>query len=79
MIALALERRSTLVVVDELAGRKVAQSLGLKVIGSVGVLIQAKKLKKIPAVKPLIEAMHDAGIYFSQRFIDTVLERIGED
>lgn len=79
VIALALERRSTLVVVDELAGRKVAQSLGLKVIGSVGVLIQAKKLKKIPAVKPLIEAMHDAGIYFSQRFIDTVLERIGED
>ncbi|WP_416666597.1 DUF3368 domain-containing protein [Egbenema bharatensis] len=33
---------------------------------------------EIKAVKPLLEAMHESGIYFSQRFIDSVLRYVGE-
>ena len=36
VIALALERKARLVLIDELTGRKVAESLRLKVSGSVG-------------------------------------------
>lgn len=78
VIALALEKRARLVLMDELTGRKVAESLQLKVTGSVGLLIQAKQLGEIKAVWPLLEAMHEAGIYFSQRFIDSVLRYVGE-
>lgn len=78
VIALALEKRARLVLMDELTGRKVAESLQLKVTGSVGLLIQAKQLSEIKAVKPLLEAMHEAGIYFSRRFIDSVLRHVGE-
>lgn len=78
VIALALEKRAKLVLIDELTGRKVAESLQLKVTGSVGLLIRAKELGEITAVKPLLEAMHEAGMYFSQRFIDSVLQYLGE-
>ena len=78
VIALALERQAKLVLIDELTGRKVAESLQLKVSGSVGLLIQAKQTGKILAIKPLIMDMRAAGIYFSQRFIDRVLLHVGE-
>jgi uncharacterized protein len=78
VIALALAKRARLVLMDELTGRKVAESLQMRVTGSVGLLIQAKQLGEIKAVKPLLEAMHEAGIYFSQRFIDSVLRYVGK-
>lgn len=78
VIALALEQRARLVLLDELIGRKVAQSLGLQVTGSAGILIRAKQLGEIPAVKPLLELMLRKGIYFSRRFVDAVLHEVGE-
>lgn len=78
VITLALERQARLVLIDELTGRKVAESLNLNVSGSVGILIRAKQMGEIPAVKPFLDEMKRQGIYFSQRFIDAVLHQIGE-
>lgn len=78
VIALALERQAQLVLIDELTARKVAESLNLNVSGSVGILIRAKQVGEIVAVKPLLDAMSQQGIYFSQRFIDAVLRLVGE-
>ena len=78
VIALALERQAKLVLIDELTGRKVAKSLGLSVVGSVGLLIQAKRIGKIKTVEPFLSAMQQAGLYFSQRFIDDVLSQVNE-
>lgn len=78
VIALALERQAQLVLIDELTARKVAESLNLNISGSVGILIRAKQVGEIVAVKPLLDAMTNQGIYFSQRFIDAVLRLVGE-
>ncbi len=78
VIALALERQAQLVLIDELTARKVAESLNLNFSGSVGILIRAKQVGEIVAVKPLLDAMTQQGIYFSQRFIDAVLRQVGE-
>jgi predicted nucleic acid-binding protein len=78
VIALALELRPKLVLMDELTGRKVAESLDLKVCGSVGLLIKAKQMGEIPAVKPLLDEMKRQGIYYGQRFIDAVLRTVNE-
>lgn len=79
VITLALEKKAKLVLIDELTGRKVAESLHLNVSGSVGVLIKAKQLGEIEEVKPFLDAMLKQGRYFSQRFIDAVLKLMGED
>ena len=78
MIALALEQHAQLVLLDELTGRKVAESLQLPVIGSVGILIRAKQMQLIPAVRPLLEQMVQRGVRYSQRFVTSILRQIGE-
>ena len=78
VLALALEINASLVLLDELTGRKVAESLNLKVTGSIGVLIHAKQMGYITTIKPLLDQMRQAGIYFSDRFIQAVLRQVGE-
>jgi len=78
VIALALEHNANLVLIDELAGRQVAQSLGLTITGSVGILIRAKQMGKINSIKPILQAMTHQGIHFSARFIAQVLQSVGE-
>lgn len=78
VIALALEDRARLVLMDELTGRKVAESLALNVSGTVGILMRAKQMGAITHVRPLLDEMKRQGVYFSQRFIDVVLKQLGE-
>ncbi len=79
VIALALECHASTVIIDELTGRKVAESLGLPVFGSVGILIRAKQIGEISAVKPYLDEMVRRGVRYSQRFINAILQRIGEE
>ena len=78
VIALGLEQQARLVLIDELIGRKVTESLGLRLTGSVGILIRAKQLGEITAIKPFLDHMVREGIYFSQRFLNAVLLQVGE-
>jgi predicted nucleic acid-binding protein len=56
-ITLALENKADLILVDEIAGRTIAESYGLAFTGSIGCLVEAKRLGIIPAIKPLLDAM----------------------
>lgn len=78
VIALALEQQADLVLNDELTGRKVAESLDLPILGSVGILIRAKQMNLITQVKPLLEAMMQRGVRYNQRFVNSILKSIGE-
>jgi uncharacterized protein len=46
-IQLALEIKADLLIIDEKNGRKVAQEQGLKTLGIIGILIQAKNMNLI--------------------------------
>lgn len=78
--ALTLARQSSarLVVIDELAGRRVAISLGFRVTGTLGVLLDAKRLGLIAAVAPLIDQMIAQGRRISPRLRRFVLDQAGE-
>lgn len=70
-IALALEMNADLILLDEYEGRRVAQRLGLRVMGVVGILLAAKQERLISAVQPLLyELRTTAGFYLS----DTVYQ-----
>ena len=78
VIELAIEVKADLILIDELTGRKVAESFDLNVIGSAGILIKAKDSGKIQAVKPYLDEMIDKGIRYSERFYKSLLHQIGE-
>lgn len=78
-IALALELGAGLVLLDERAGRRAAQRLGLSVVGVVGVLLEAKRKGTIAQVRPQLDALRQtAGFYLSDSLYQHALELANE-
>lgn len=79
-ISLALEVNADYLAIDERAGRRIAKELGLKIIGLIGILVRAKKLRIIQEVKPVLdELISRANFYISKHFYNKILEDIGEN
>lgn len=65
-------------VVDDLQARRCAESLGVPVIGVLGVVLRAKRKKLIPAARPVVVALRDAGLYVSDRLVEQALSHLAE-
>jgi predicted nucleic acid-binding protein len=76
-IALAHEQGHPLLV-DELAGRREADRLGLEVYGTLAVLLEAKVKGLIPAVKPLLDALQGEDFWLSPTLIHDTLRQAHE-
>lgn len=66
------------VIIDDLGGRKCADSLDIPVRGTLGLVLAAKRRGVIPKARPVIEDMMSAGLYLSKRVLDRALEKVGE-
>jgi predicted nucleic acid-binding protein len=78
VLALAIEHKARLVVIDELKGRRYAHRLGLSLTGTLGVLLLAKERGLITAIAPVIEQLNDNGLYFSSELVEQTLALAGE-
>lgn len=72
-IALALELNSRLLI-DERLGRISAKKLGLKIIGTAGVLLLAKQRKLIKQVKPFLLELKSSGYYLSDELSNEIIK-----
>lgn len=78
-ITLALEQKAGLLLMDEIAGRMIAESYDLAFTGSIGCLIEAKQSGIISAVKPLLDAMQqEARFWINSRLYTKILTEQGE-
>lgn len=66
------------VLLDDQAARKCAQSLGLPVLGTLGVILIAKRRDWITAVRPVIEQLQMQKMYMSAALMQSVLKDAGE-
>jgi predicted nucleic acid-binding protein len=64
--------------IDDKRGRKVAKINQIKTVGSLGVLLQAKRAGIIPYVAPLIEQIAANSVFMSESLMRTVLELADE-
>jgi predicted nucleic acid-binding protein len=78
VIQLALDDNLETVCIDEPKGRRVARLSGLRVTGSLGILLRAKREGQLDLLKPCIERMRERGIWISDALARAVLERAGE-
>lgn len=76
-IGCALHHRAALLV-DDLAARRQASAMGLQVIGTLGVLVLAKRRGLIPLVGPVVNEMRAGGHYLSDSALQAVLQAAGE-
>ena len=77
-ISLAAEHENSLLIIDEIKGRKAAKEMGISVTGSLGVLVAAKKKGHIQTVKPLIEKIQKPNFRISEELIEQVLDNVNE-
>jgi uncharacterized protein len=77
-IVLARELDADWVLMDEKKGRRKLDQLGLKKIGTVGILLKAKQAGWLSAVRPEVERLRRQGFSLSQAVVEAVIRRAGE-
>ena len=71
VIALASET-GIKTIIDDLKARKVAETLGLKVTGTIGVLLRAEKLGFIESAYKKTKELREKGFYVSNELLDNI-------
>jgi len=77
-ISLALELDADRLLIDEKAARRLAENLGLMVIGTLGVLLAARRTGRIQAVRPQVEALLEKNFWISPQLVERALASVGE-
>lgn len=78
MILAQQEPTADIVVLDDNAARKTAEFLGLKVTGTIGILVKAKQNGIIQQIKPLLNEIKQNGFFISDRLMNMILHEAGE-
>jgi len=65
-------------VLDDAQARKCAKVLDIPLVGSVGLIVRARKENLIPLAKPAIEKLISIGLYIDSEIITQVLRSVGE-
>ena len=77
-IALSLEIEDSILIIDERKGRKIASSLNIKIIGTIGVLILAHKKGLIKDLITVILKLVNSGFRLSDNLLNRIIEQFGK-
>jgi len=77
-ISLYLEEPVEAILLDEKNARKVARRMGLPVLGTLGILIWAKKNGSIPILREQLDALRLGKFRLSQLIYQEALNQVGE-
>ena len=77
-IALALEYPESLLIIDDLKGRRMASRLGIHITGIFGIFIVAKNEGVIPMIKPVLEKIRKTNFRFSKKIEIEILRQSNE-
>lgn len=79
-IALAIDLDAELLIVDDRRARGVAEEMGVRVTGVVGVLLEAKQRGMVAAIRPFLDSISAiVGFRMSRGFYDAALKAAGEE
>jgi predicted nucleic acid-binding protein len=77
-ISLALEIGAAWVILDDRPARRLAQGLGLPVVGTLVVLVASKRRGFLSAVKPCLDALIHQGFFVAAALYQGILTSVGE-
>jgi predicted nucleic acid-binding protein len=78
VLAWALAHPGCLAIIDDLEGRRCAETLGVRLRGTLGLVLRARRQNVIPEARPVLESLRAAGMYLSNQVVNTALAEIGE-
>ncbi len=78
VLAWALSHPGTPAIIDDLQGRRCAESLGITLRGTVGLVLRARRSGLIDSARAALERLRRGGMYLSDRLCVEVLKEVGE-
>jgi predicted nucleic acid-binding protein len=78
VIQTALDEAHDAVILDDLKARRIAQTLGLQVTGTLGILLQAKQSGLLPSVRNAIAAIEARGMWIAPALAAKAIHLAGE-
>jgi predicted nucleic acid-binding protein len=78
VLALAQERAPATAILDDATARSCAKAIGVPVIGTLGLVLRAKKQGLVKSAAEIMKAIVNAGLYVDDETIRMALEHIGE-
>lgn len=78
VLALALEEKEHLLIIDDSLARRIAKLQSLKFTGTAGILLKAKKEGFINEVEPILNQLKDVGFFLREDMIANILKLSGE-
>ena len=77
-MALALELSKSLLIIDDLKARRLAKTLNIDFMGTIGIIILAKQRGVIKAIKPLLDAIKATNFRISDELENYLLSVLKE-
>ncbi len=65
-------------IVDDLAARNCAETLGIPVRGTLGLVLLGKRRGRFAAARPVLDSLRFSGMYLSSHVMDRALRSVGE-
>jgi len=78
VLSLAKSEPGAWAVIDDGEARRCARSMSIPVIGTLGLVLLAKRVGRIILARPVLEGLRASGMYLSDIVINQALERVGE-
>jgi predicted nucleic acid-binding protein len=78
VLAWVKENADAVAIVDDLAARRCAAALGLRVGGTLGLVLLGKKRGRIGLARPVLDSLRQSGMYLSDDIMNRALELVGE-
>ena len=76
VLSLAMSTSNAAAVLDDAAARRCARSLGIRLTGTLGVVLSAKLTGHIDSAATIVRSLRDAGLYLDTSLIREALQRI---
>lgn len=78
VLALALELSNPVVILDDNLARQMARSLGIRLTGTLGVLLDAKRAGMVSVILPMLDQLQALGFRLDPNTRHVVLKMAGE-
>jgi predicted nucleic acid-binding protein len=78
VLAVALSQPESQAILDDLAARRCARALNVPLQGTLGLILVAKELGMVSAVRPVLDLLRQTGMYVSNGLARYVLDQAGE-
>ena len=78
VISITEKISGSIAVLDDLAARRCAQAMGIRITGTLGLILLAKRKGLIPSVSPALDTVVAAGLLVAEHHLDAIRIAAGE-